>query len=492
MTVMSKTSLFGSMLMAFVIAIGISSAWEAVANWVMQLADDGSRRGSINESISLTDKGEPLIVRSSYTGSYRYTTDEVLTLDGEPRAVNPAELYGATSYLQGSDRWTPDYPPSWWERLAAINDGGVPETYWYLVHDGRVPGKAYGVGFHSKTKLLVGHFSRRGFSQAFPPQEDWFDLGTARLREATTANSNTQEPQWKSYEPYYVLLAGGKLWLIDLPRREVKALTDCPGAYAIGTISKVVERPAAAAGENPLQAVSTPEETSLVARNDDKLFVVDKKGGKPLTIPLPAKLSDAGLNTWQLANGQFLIHAWWVHYPPKPKRAPVLIWLDADGKVAKEQTLRMAEEVGYRSFPLPEVWRENIRDPVPLSKTLLWIWATYYEAKAAKPPSVAKGFATVFKRAWLASLVLYPLCIIPAWAAYRRQKRFGLPHAGAWAAFVYILGVPGWLAYRFHRAWPVKEECPNCRQPAPRDRDACTECGAVFPPPPLKGIEVFA
>jgi hypothetical protein len=67
-----------------------------------------------------------------------------------------------------------------------------------------------------------------------------------------------------------------------------------------------------------------------------------------------------------------------------------------------------------------------------------------------------------------------------------------LPHATGWAAFVFLFGVPGWIAYRVHRTWPVFEECPACRQAAPRDRTECTECGADFPPPVLKGIEVFA
>jgi hypothetical protein len=48
------------------------------------------------------------------------------------------------------------------------------------------------------------------------------------------------------------------------------------------------------------------------------------------------------------------------------------------------------------------------------------------------------------------------------------------------------------VGYLFHRRWPVMDACPACGRPVPRDRDSCAACGAEFPPPALKGIEVFA
>jgi hypothetical protein len=98
----------------------------------------------------------------------------------------------------------------------------------------------------------------------------------------------------------------------------------------------------------------------------------------------------------------------------------------------------------------------------------------------------------VLATTWPSVLAVIALSCAMAPLAYRRQKRFGLPNPAAWAVFAFVFGVPGWIAYRFHRTWPVLEECPSCRQPSPRDREACLDCGKAFPPPPLKGIEVFA
>lgn len=48
------------------------------------------------------------------------------------------------------------------------------------------------------------------------------------------------------------------------------------------------------------------------------------------------------------------------------------------------------------------------------------------------------------------------------------------------------------LGYPAHRGWAARLDCPACGRPTPRDRDACIECGASFPQPAPKGIEVFA
>jgi hypothetical protein len=104
----------------------------------------------------------------------------------------------------------------------------------------------------------------------------------------------------------------------------------------------------------------------------------------------------------------------------------------------------------------------------------------------------SRALGIVLWRTWPSILAVFGLGCAMAPLAYRRQKRFGLPNPAAWAVFAFIFGLPGWIAYRFHRTWPVLEECPACRQPSPRDRESCLDCGKAFPPPPMKGIEVFA
>jgi hypothetical protein len=106
--------------------------------------------------------------------------------------------------------------------------------------------------------------------------------------------------------------------------------------------------------------------------------------------------------------------------------------------------------------------------------------------------SYAMDISDMLAENWVVLALLGVVSATLAALAYRRQTRFALPGAGAWASFVFLLGPPGWLAYRWHRHWPVLEACGECHRPAPRDRESCAACGRVFAPPPLTGTEVFA
>jgi hypothetical protein len=133
-----------------------------------------------------------------------------------------------------------------------------------------------------------------------------------------------------------------------------------------------------------------------------------------------------------------------------------------------------------------------VAGPAPLAQLLFVGTLARQKLAMNEAQSLMEGLAQALAVTWPGLLVVLVVSAIGAVAAYRRQKRFGLPNAAGWAVFAFLFGVPGWLAYRFHRPWPVLEDCPACDEPAPRDRELCTECGAQFPAPEPKGIEVFA
>jgi hypothetical protein len=54
------------------------------------------------------------------------------------------------------------------------------------------------------------------------------------------------------------------------------------------------------------------------------------------------------------------------------------------------------------------------------------------------------------------------------------------------------LGIPGRIGYRYCRAWPPLEECPDCHELSPRDQEYCAVCDFDFPEPAERGTEIFA
>jgi hypothetical protein len=95
---------------------------------------------------------------------------------------------------------------------------------------------------------------------------------------------------------------------------------------------------------------------------------------------------------------------------------------------------------------------------------------------------------------WPAAVLAHFLAACLAVLCYRRQVRYGLGRGEriAWPLFVLILGLPGWIGYRFGRKWPVLESCHDCGVAVPRDRESCVRCANAFPSPALLGTEVFA
>ena len=70
----------------------------------------------------------------------------------------------------------------------------------------------------------------------------------------------------------------------------------------------------------------------------------------------------------------------------------------------------------------------------------------------------------------LAQLLATGLAIL----CYRRQRHYSASGSERllWPLFVLAFGLPGWVAYRFGRSWPVLESCPACGAGVPSSGEA--------------------
>jgi hypothetical protein len=487
---MSNTnSLARTLLVTAFVAIGIAGAWGTMSGWLQGLVQQALQSGNVYEQLYTSADGEPVIVRMSRDAR---ATEQVLSLDGQPKQVTTQDLlYPHYTYSRERSPYVMQRG-DWSVRMASANDQGVPPVYWYVVHDGRRPARAYGVGFHSRTRQLVGYFGREGFSNVQPPRDQWFEVPSDNgLYGTTNSNWLGREPIYAGGEPFFLLLADGKLWHVDLAQKELHAVLDCPQALSVGEAWKIpAERPSAPPGVSPIAAQQFTPLIGLL-RQPDSFLIVEPRTGKATTFPLPPSLRRQTLSASLLPDGNLLVFGtdW------RNQAEYEVAWLnsgaDAGKEPIKQQQVRLASWSSQPSWAVLG-WQAAVVAPLPLAHVFFMTGAPVSMVSMHEADTYAAALASLLAETWLSTLVVLAIGVVCAAAAFRRQQRYGLPHVAAWAVFAFVFGIPGWLAYRYHRTWPVLEDCPSCGEPAPRNREGCLDCGAAFPPPPLKGIEVFA
>ena len=471
--------------LAAVVAAGLAAAWCVLVAWLIGMAQTAALRNSLYEQPYFRLDGEVVVLR--YPNGIQSSYQETVDLNGQVSRANTSQLL-ATSYpfYRASDAAL--LAADWRGRLAGVNDGGTPPTYWYLVHDGRTNGSAYGVGFNSLTRRIVGYFSREGFTAAMPPPRDWFAVeGRHGLSVATTAAVNA-EPTWVNEQTIY-LLASGKLWSIDPRQKRVRALTDAPPGSTIGWIWDLRKADPEKKPQNLAVQSTGWAPRTLGIRAEDRLILVDPESGQPRSVPLPPEVRNRILACCELADGTLSL----LEYGSiNSRQAQEAIRLDSQGQIVKRQAIPLS---GSRAELVSEAnmgWVFLAAAPFTVGQVPIALLMPQQLVQTGQADSYAAAFWPSLARTWPSLIGSLLIGIFSAVAAYRRHRRYALPGAVRWALFAFLLGAPGWIAYRFHRPWPVLEECLECAQPAPRDREACVECGAAFPPPELKGLEVFA
>jgi hypothetical protein len=483
----SSIPLNRSLLIATLLAAGIASFWYASSSWIQQTAESLLQGRESFENIYVTISGDPVLVRT--TSGNTQSTEKILSLDGQSLNITSQDLLYFNGVSPQEESRFGHRDLEWSQRVSGVNDGGVPQTFWYLVHDGRFPGHAYGIGFHASTRTVAGYFGRRGFTGGIPSRDDWFEThGNHGINGQLSVFGTGQEPRWYNGTPRFFLLGDGKIWRIDLAKKTVAEFLDAPSAFQLLQVYRILgSRPAATEDATVYPAASiTPMD--VMAREPESLLIINQQSGEHRRYPLPEEFRDQTISAAVLPSNQLLLVA------TRGWRSPdqQIAWLDPSGEIAKQQTIRL--KTRYESPSWAWIgWQQAICAPLTIANVAYsLVWGPETALEYGEAEDYTSALALILRKTWPSILAVLVVSAAMAVLAYRHHRRFGFSNSAAWAVFAFLFGVPGWLAYRYHRAWPVLEDCPACRQPAPRDRTDCLDCGAAFPPPPMKGIEVFA
>ncbi len=494
---------------AFILALGLAVAWGFAGAWLvmaMYLTDQATTK-----ILYFNVEGEPVIATttrmSTPTQTYRMP-------DGKEIANQGLEFLDNT-YLQPWTRLN-RMPIDWSSRILATSDGLEKPTAWYLLRDGRSDGHAYLIGYDPISKLRVGYIGRDGFQRSIPTLDQQFAVGYRRFHLATGAFAMVDangfsdppapslanmralsrvQPKWKIY-----LIDGDQLREIDLANRSVRTVYEASKMKTVNThhilipakrppdepeIKRIASR--GDDGKEHQSLVVTPDYQAvarLAVRTADQIILLDPITGSQQSYTLPEASRDAGINIYSPLDKQLIVQ--WTSQLKDNKVTAV--WISPDDKVVRQENIQIMNYQGLDSSAIPAVVA-----PIPLA-WLVGIFVLGPLSEMDRNPAITYGVAVnhAFETVGVAFFVLLLLgAVLVAWT-YRLQKKYHRSMTPMWCIFVFFLGVPGFLAYWFEHRRPKLESCRKCSHVVPRDRDACADCHAPFPAPPLLGTEIFA
>jgi hypothetical protein len=513
---------------AVVIAAGLAVAWAACVGWSGMLIGKwlpGDARTS--ESLSVAAGGTPLI-RSETAPSYldlRYRT-----LDGKPWDPKGQTLiYGRSMVGPQQPPGLIRFPKPWSRRIGGMGDGQSPPTVWFFVDDVLGDGKGYFVGFDARSKLVVGYIGRKGRRPTLPPQADWFggDRPLGRGLASTGYVEYGYYPQlYDNYDPpnripqwFIYLVSDSEIAEVDLREGDVRSVFEHAGLLDVtiayeairvpkplevqdsvdtgfmhGTIqhvafnaqdSPVAESPAIAR-DNNWEWKLVPR---LLIRTVDAVHVTDPSTAAMRKFTIPEKYRRDELSVYLVQPNQLLLSVYRGRWRGGSVRE--LTWIAEDGSIQRQERL----ELGGRVPPSTreEAWRASLLAPIPVGWLFgITLGVPLHYVQMHRAPDFASGLLMTLTAAWPPMLIVLTVAALLAWHVSRRHRKYFFPHAGVWAAFVFLFGPVGLAAYWLEHRRQKCEPCGQCGTIVPRDHDACAACGTLFPEPALLGTEILS
>jgi hypothetical protein len=490
---MLRKNLFQPLVLATVLAVGFMAVCFAADSWILsRYRDDAVGAG---EKLGFLSDGTPLIA-SNPGGSQG--DPHFRDLQGNPVMLSVDDLQ---EVLHGD--FLPANPPpspddlAWDDCFLRLADGRMPMTMWYFLSDGLREGAGYFVGYDSNSKVRIGYLGTSGFRTGPLPAEEWFPFdGTTNpplsrlVGGPATYNifsngigyavrpSGGRAPQgFLSAWDAYIFGRDGKIYHADLQARTVQVVLESPQLRSVGI---------SAWSEGAKRGVLY----RLAARTEDAILVLNVQG-KPLArYPIPEALRNLGFTFAESKTGEAILYWNSPEDSLGSEQEYRIFWVKPDGKF-REATATLSHPGELQSMRV----YAGLMMPSPLGLAGTDLRQRYQElldhGLSATPTEARRRALTEY---WPALAIAQMIASALALLCYHRQVRYGASRSErlVWTLFVLLIGLPGWIGYRFGRSWPVLEACPDCGVAVPRDRECCLRCTNDFPRPALKGTEVFA
>jgi hypothetical protein len=453
------------------------------------------------ESLVVTVDGTPLIESMPLDNLSQVTYRD---LNGRPHEDVERKDQLSAIYLSSPPRersWLFSQL-DWQQRIRVFMDEREPAAIWYFIHDGLADGAGYFVGYERVSNRLIGYIGLSGLrADPVPPGDRIPVLGAQVL----TFSSWSSAPFWVN---------SGRMWVSrpnpwDVPPR----LVHVPSANRLRvvdlsarTVTTVFEAP------EPINSVGVPylasysgteskKEQPIIIRAGRKLYKLDHGYRLNSTFTLPPELNPTSTITWyDTGDGPAVAECAVVRKAGESLDQEVartkVYRIGADGSILESIEVSLESgtnapsdraQLALAALALPSPAMLLAGDSLLEKEALLAV-------EGSSTQSYSEALVAILKRAWPSLLAVLAGSLVLASIAWRRVRVFELSQReqAVWAAFVLLFGLPAFVGFLLHRRWPVREPCPNCHARSARGRDACAECGRLFPDPEPKGIEIFA
>jgi hypothetical protein len=491
---MKTKRFFQPLVLAGFLATGFIVVWGVVAVWALEsfLAEEVQR----GKTLVFQADGTPLVVQPDFrSGGSQYWNLEgnpVPRLDREsPPMMACCHLPVARTDPASGDN------TDWEQRIRFFSNGRTPETHWFFVSDGRSNGSAYFVGYDKKSCRCIGYLGTAGFRTQALPAEELIPIGSGRPHGPREDVLTTQyfhgggavsdpygygsggraPPGYVSNDDVCVVGHDRRIYHADLQKRTMHFVLEdaqlCSAALVLGV-------------PDPLRGTHH----RLVARIAEEVFMLDASGRVLKRYPIPEPLRSLDLHFAEGTTGEAVMY-WSSPFDELSTEVNYRIyWVALNGNFRQADiTLPNCSELpALRAFGATVV-------PSPLVLGgLITTFGPWFLQQEGLAVTYGAALRRMLAALWPALMIAQLLAFGFAALCYRRQVRYRASPSErlVWSLFVLALGLPGWIAYRFGRSWPVLQACPECGVGVPQDRADCARCETDFPGAALKGTEVFA
>jgi hypothetical protein len=484
-----KFALLRQLAWAATLATGFATLWSALVLWlatsIQEASQGGRRHWPPREDVVVKSDGTPLI---QTTSAENYSVSTYRDLAGRAHAAPERSDLAPAVYLTGQ-RPTPGFfswRPGWAQRLKVFMDEREPTANWFFVHDGKMEGAGYFVGYERETNRRLGFIGLSGFRANPVPSDEWIPVRGALIMGISNWSSAPLsiyfsgergfQPDRGDLPPRLVYVpSGNHLREVDLSAHTVTTVFETP---------EPIESPGIPALSSWSVGHRMSEQPILV-RTRQHIYALDRKHSVIRLFTIPAESDRGSLALWyEIGNGEAI-----ADFFSDPSRHTVYR-IANDGSIKDRFELTLQTGVPATNNQT-RAFLTALALPAP---AILLAVDLAFVTEVDQEQSYPAAITALLKDSGPTLISIFALSSILAIMSWRWTRSFGLSRREqmTWVVFVLLFGLPACVGFLVNRRWPIRELCPNCHARSPRDRVACAECGTRFPDPALKGIEIFA